>query len=37
MHIYDCYLIPFVKIMDCALNVGDGGEEEEGMKKTSTL
>lgn len=37
MHIYDSYLIYFVKIMDSALNVGEGGEEEERMKKTNTL
>lgn len=33
MPIYDLYLIHFVKNMDRACNVGEGGEEEERMKK----
>lgn len=34
---YDPYLIHFMKIRDSACNVGEGGEEEERMKKRSTL
>lgn len=33
MHIYDPYLIDFVKIMDSACNVREGSEEEERMKR----